>query len=128
MILFLFRLRLTFWLSNTVVLREIISQAFGVSSHTTLAIRVAETNGFAKKTENKFSSRKWNSNGIVGKQTRNLGLMQFMDDWQETGTFTSALEKLESWIFSRIVESVWWQVRLSHKNFMADLLFPILQC
>lgn len=36
--------------------------------------------------------------------------MQCVDDWQETGTFMAALEKVESWIFSRIVESVWWQV------------------
>ncbi|KAL0359487.1 UNVERIFIED_CONTAM: hypothetical protein Sangu_0798100 [Sesamum angustifolium] len=64
--------RLTFWLSNTVVLREIITQAFGSSCN---------TNALAK----------------------------FIDDWQETRTFTAALEKVEAWIFSRIVESVWWQ-------------------
>ncbi|CAA7407222.1 unnamed protein product [Spirodela intermedia] len=115
--------RLTFWLSNTVVLREIISQAFGVSSHTSLATRVAESNGFPKKAENIFSSRKWNSNGIVGKQARNLGLMQFMDDWQETGTFTSALEKIESWIFSRIVESVWWQTLAPHMQSSVEDLY-----
>ncbi|XVE61207.1 hypothetical protein DITRI_Ditri06bG0021000 [Diplodiscus trichospermus] len=76
--------RLTFWLSNTIVLREIISQAFGNSSSSSPFTRLAEYNGSNKRNE--------------------LG-----DDWQETGTFTSALEKVESWIFSRIVESVWWQ-------------------
>ncbi|XP_078437725.1 nucleolar protein gar2-like protein [Wolffia australiana] len=84
--------RLTFWLSNTVVLRDIISQAFGVS-----------------KMENKFSPGKLSSNGNTGKQTRNLGIMPFMDDWQDTRTFITALEKIESWMFSRIVESIWWQ-------------------
>ncbi|CBI29891.3 unnamed protein product, partial [Vitis vinifera] len=69
--------RLTFWMSNTVVLREIISQAFGNSLN-------------------------------------KLGFVQFVDDWQETRTFTSALEKVESWIFSRIVESVWWQTLTPH--------------
>nr|KYP70562.1 hypothetical protein KK1_009782 [Cajanus cajan] len=62
--------RLTFWLSNVIVLREIISQAFGNS-----------LNGF----------------------------MPLIEDWQETGTYIFALERVESWIFSRIVESVWWQ-------------------
>ncbi|OIV92348.1 hypothetical protein TanjilG_10558 [Lupinus angustifolius] len=71
--------RLTFWLSNTIVLREIISQAFGNSCQ-----------------------------GIShGKQGN--GFMQHVEDWNETGTITSALERVESWIFSRIVESVWWQ-------------------
>ncbi|KAJ0229684.1 hypothetical protein HA466_0314850 [Hirschfeldia incana] len=72
--------RLTFWLSNIVTLREITSHAFG-SEHTG-----SEKLKITKK-----------SNG-------------FKLDWHETETFTEALEKVESWIFSRIVESVWWQV------------------
>ncbi|KAK1360454.1 hypothetical protein POM88_044928 [Heracleum sosnowskyi] len=32
------------------------------------------------------------------------------DDWEDPVTFTKALEKVEAWIFSRIVESVWWQI------------------
>lgn len=31
-------------------------------------------------------------------------------DWENPHTFTSALEKVEAWIFSRIIESIWWQV------------------
>lgn len=31
-------------------------------------------------------------------------------DWEDVKTFVLALEQLEAWIFSRIVESVWWQV------------------
>lgn len=81
-------LRLTFWLSNTIVLREIISQAFGNSRNLSSLARLPELNG--------------------SKQVN--GFMPLVDDWQETGTFTNALEKVESWIFSRIVESVWWQV------------------
>lgn len=30
--------------------------------------------------------------------------------WEDPETFLVALEKVEAWIFSRIVESVWWQV------------------
>ncbi|RID61103.1 hypothetical protein BRARA_E00277 [Brassica rapa] len=72
--------RLTFWLSNIISLRDIISQAFGKSHHT------SESNGSKK------------------------GLQQLLEDWQETETFTTSLETIEQWIFSRIVESVWWQV------------------
>ncbi|KAH0882098.1 hypothetical protein HID58_058194 [Brassica napus] len=71
--------RLTFWLSNIISLREIISQAFG-KSH--------ESNGDAEK----------------------KGLQKLLEDWQETETFTTSLEKIEHWVFTRIVESVWWQV------------------
>ena len=50
--------------------------------------------------------RKNNSNG---KQTKHA-VIKIPDDWQETSTFLAALERIESWIFSRIVETVWWQV------------------
>ncbi|QCD97470.1 hypothetical protein DEO72_LG6g2180 [Vigna unguiculata] len=91
--------RLTFWLSNTVALREIISQAFGSSCQASPLKRLAESNG--KYTALK---RKSSTNGKPGS-----GFMPLVEDWQETGTFTFALERVESWIFSRIVESVWWQ-------------------
>jgi hypothetical protein len=90
------------------VLREIISQAFGSSRNSSPLARHAGSNGGSKKSEGKSTAVKWKS-GSGSKQVN--GFMQFADDWQETGTFTAALEKVESWIFSRIVESVWWQVR-----------------
>lgn len=31
-------------------------------------------------------------------------------NWDDPHVFISALEKVEAWIFSRIVESIWWQV------------------
>ncbi|KAJ4888797.1 Uncharacterized protein Rs2_28545 [Raphanus sativus] len=31
------------------------------------------------------------------------------DEWEDPQAFLAALEKFESWIFSRIVKSVWWQ-------------------
>ena len=103
-------LRLTFWLSNTVVMREIVSQAFGGSRHG--STRLTESNGNGKRSDTKSTTLKWK--GSPGTKQIN-GLVQFSDDWQETGTFTAALEKVESWIFSRVVESVWWQV--NHDNF-----------
>ena len=92
------------------MLREIISQAFGSSQHSSPLSRLAESNGCSKKSEGKPTALKWKG-GSGSKQVN--GFMQFADDWQETGTFTAALERVESWIFSRVVESVWWQVRKS---------------
>ncbi|KAL3819844.1 hypothetical protein ACJIZ3_005749 [Penstemon smallii] len=100
--------RLTFWLSNTVVLREIISQAFGSSCNASALAKVFESNAGSKKSEIKPLPFKWKtSNG--SRQMNKQSFLQFVDDWQETRTFTAALEKVESWVFSRIVESIWWQ-------------------
>lgn len=44
-------------------------------------------------------------------------------DWGDRDVFTLALEQVEAWIFSRIVESVWWQVELRVAVFNI-ILFP----
>ncbi|KAG6603242.1 hypothetical protein SDJN03_03851, partial [Cucurbita argyrosperma subsp. sororia] len=83
--------RLTFWLSNTIVMREITSRTFN---------SVRSSNGgnpTAVQWRNRYGSKQVNKHN------------QCEEDWQETGTFMAALERVESWIFSRIVESVWWQ-------------------
>ncbi|XP_071688010.1 uncharacterized protein [Rutidosis leptorrhynchoides] len=72
--------RLTFWLSNVIVLREIITQ----------------TSGY--------------------KQYDELKSTAYVDDHQETRIFTSELQKIESEIFSQIVESIWRQ------NLMPNML------
>ncbi|KAJ0258357.1 Nucleolar protein gar2-like protein [Hirschfeldia incana] len=82
--------RLTFWLSNIISLREIISQQFG-KSHIT---ETSESNGSDSEKKGR--------------------LQKLLEDWQETENFTTSLEKIEHWIFSRIVESVWWQVFTPH--------------
>ncbi|KAL0453060.1 UNVERIFIED_CONTAM: hypothetical protein Slati_1284100 [Sesamum latifolium] len=96
--------RLTFWLSNTVVLREIITQAFGSSCNSNALAKVFESNGCETKSP---PLKLKNSSG--SRQLNKQGFLQFIDDWQETRTFTAALGKVEAWIFSRIVESIWWQ-------------------
>lgn len=100
--------RLTFWLSNSVVLREIISQAFGTSCQSNSLSKIVESNGDARRNELNSSSNKLKNN-TGGKKTIRPDLIQFIDDWQQTRTFTAALEKIEAWIFSRAVESIWWQ-------------------
>lgn len=98
--------RLTFWLSNIVVLREIIAQAFGVSCQSTPVMKAFTTNS-PKDLDKNSSPMRWKSNSN-GKHARHT-TMELPDDWQETTTILASLEKIESWIFSRIVESVWWQ-------------------
>ena len=92
------------------MLREIISLAFGSSGQVSPIMRLAGSNGSAKRNDGKSASLKWK--GIPNGKSGN-GFMQTGEDWQETGTFTFALERVESWIFSRLVESVWWQVEIS---------------
>lgn len=63
------------------MLRAIISKSFGESR---IRGKASEENG--KKT--------WHSVG----------------DKEDHVAFLAALEKAEAWIFSRIIESLWWQV------------------
>ncbi|CAN6196406.1 unnamed protein product [Urochloa humidicola] len=104
--------RLTFWLSNTVVLREIVAQTFGTLRQSGPVMKPFSTNGNSKKPDRNFAPMRWKSNSN-GKHAR-PNIMQLPDDWRETSTLLSALEKIESWIFSRIVESVWWQAMTPH--------------
>ncbi|KAG7570160.1 hypothetical protein ISN45_Aa04g027860 [Arabidopsis thaliana x Arabidopsis arenosa] len=91
--------RLTFWLSNIIALRQIISQAFGRSRIT----QISEPNESGNGDSSKKTNLRWKN-----------GFQQLLEDWQETETFTTALEKIEFWVFSRILESVWWQVFTPH--------------
>ncbi|KAK1271882.1 hypothetical protein QJS04_geneDACA014119 [Acorus gramineus] len=77
--------RLTFWLSNSVVLRVIITEV-----------------------KRKSPTLKWNESTV---KERVFSSIEDFDDWEDPKTFTAALEKIEDWIFSRILESVWWQVK-----------------
>ncbi|CAL5001316.1 unnamed protein product [Urochloa decumbens] len=109
--------RLTFWLSNTVVLREIIAQTFGIQRVTPTATTMNGNVG-AKNLEGKPTTMLWR-NSSNGKQPK-LAAMQMPDDWQETSTLLASLEKIESWIFSRIVDTVWWQALTPHMQTPAE--------
>ncbi|KAK9069217.1 hypothetical protein SSX86_013333 [Deinandra increscens subsp. villosa] len=101
--------RLTFWWSNTIVLRETISQAFGTSCQSISSTRALDTYGSSSKNE-----------GRSEQSNNKPDFIEFIDDWQETKTFTFALEKVESWIFSRIVESIWWQTLTPKMQSLGD--------
>lgn len=82
--------RLTFWLSNSIVLRAIVSQA------------VAEMPLSAGPSTRSGGSRnRYNKEENIARESS--------DDWEDPQTFILVLEKIEGWIFSRIIESVWWQ-------------------
>ncbi|KAD3336294.1 hypothetical protein R6Q59_028474 [Mikania micrantha] len=90
--------RLTFWWSNTIVLRETIMQTFGSSCQSSSSTKALATNGSNNKSEGR--SKQFHDKP---------DFIEVFDDWQETRTFAFELERVESWIFSRIVESIWWQ-------------------
>lgn len=101
--------RLTFWLSNSVMLRAIVSQAAGGRREDDRPYAESNTgksslNGRSLRKRNEVSFNK----GVTDGLTVELG------DWEDIGTFMLALEQVEAWIFSRIVESVWWQTLTPH--------------
>ncbi|XP_072996989.1 uncharacterized protein [Typha latifolia] len=114
--------RLTFWLSNTVVLREIVSQFFCNLPQPSLITKAFEMNENGKIFDGK-STPLGLKNCSGSKQAKYAGLMKLPEDRQEIVAFTSALKKIESWIFSRIVESVWWQALTPHMQSPAENLY-----
>ncbi|KAG8384953.1 hypothetical protein BUALT_Bualt04G0171700 [Buddleja alternifolia] len=101
--------RLTFWLSNSIVLRVIINKSFGDNQ---LPISKAPVVGTLGDRNRKNSSPlKWES--FPSKITRN-SIDESFGDWENPLTFAAALEKVEAWIFSRIIESLWWQTFTPH--------------
>ncbi|GAB4840582.1 hypothetical protein Ancab_021351 [Ancistrocladus abbreviatus] len=89
--------RLTFWLSNSIMLRAIVSQ-----------INKEELIPTAPCVETKSKGKK------SDKRAPPNDPRDSHDDWEDLLTFTIALERIEAWIFSRIIESLWWQSFTPH--------------
>lgn len=106
---FTYDCRLTFWLSNCVMLRAIVNEAFGEERLPVSAGPSVDRIGSKKGMNNRPSALNWqvSSPGKIGNR---CGLGKSFEDWEDPLTLLRALEKVEFWIFSRIVESVWWQV------------------
>ncbi|KAL5724827.1 hypothetical protein ACHQM5_008039 [Ranunculus cassubicifolius] len=77
--------RLTFWLSNSVALRMSVTRANMKKKVSSL-----------KHRETKFAST------------------DSFEDWDDPSTFVNALAKNEALVFTRIVESLWWQIFTPH--------------
>ncbi|KAG4180335.1 hypothetical protein ERO13_A10G159800v2 [Gossypium hirsutum] len=104
--------RLTFWLSNSVVLRAIISESIG-DMGLRLSAGPMEGNGGGKEEKHVSSPLKWIETSPGRKENKLISYGSF-SDWDSPLTFISALERVEAWIFSRIIESVWWQALTPH--------------
>lgn len=98
--------RLTFWLSNSVVLRATITKFHGQQQIPLSADSMPEKT-VVKDKKKKFSPLKWES--CSSNDVRN-DICESLGNWEDPVTFIRALEKIEAWIFSRIIESIWWQV------------------
>ncbi|KAI3452609.1 hypothetical protein Pfo_009273 [Paulownia fortunei] len=101
--------RLTFWLSNSIMLRAIVSQTAAELSHSNRPER--KSNGSGSELSGRLPHKWAGSSRLEGEQSKSI---DESDDWEDVSTFISALEKVESWLFSRIVESVWWQTFTPH--------------
>ncbi|CAL0323262.1 unnamed protein product [Lupinus luteus] len=104
--------RLAFWLSNAIVLRTIISQ-------TTKDVEPSNPPGSSMRRKSGEGNGKvaqpliWK--GFSRKRTENTEVEDAgFSNWGDSNMFISALEKLEAWIFSRIVDSIWWQSLTPH--------------
>ncbi|GLT38405.1 hypothetical protein SLA2020_126610 [Shorea laevis] len=93
--------RLTFWLSNSIVLRAIVNQAVR-------EMQLSAGQCFSR------NSRRSASEASSPQDEKESIPLESSDDWEDPQTFLVALEKFEAWIFSRIVESVWWQTLTPH--------------
>lgn len=93
------------------MLRAIIRQAIDDSELSLSAGPHKERNGDGKGNKMISSSLKWKELSSSRKENKNVICGDF-GDWEDPRSFTSALERVEAWIFCRTVESIWWQVLL----------------
>ncbi|XP_052187662.1 uncharacterized protein LOC127798255 isoform X2 [Diospyros lotus] len=101
--------RLTFWLSNSIMLRAIVNQAVLV---TPLSDRPNKETTSRGKVSSAISLLERGKFSPTEKEKSHP--TEELCDWANPQAFAIALEKVEAWIFSRIVESVWWQTMTPH--------------
>lgn len=100
--------RLTFWLSNSIVLRAIVSQSMQYKAESDGPSITGNGSG------TRVNERVPSSDSLSRNDESNDNSIENSEDWDDLQTFTGLLEKFEAWIFSRIVESVWWQTMTPH--------------
>lgn len=99
--------RLTYWLSNAVLLRAIIEKQLPL-----YAGPLVERPSGRNVSRKRVSPLKWKESSKI-MESKDTFSGSF-DDWEDPRTFTSALERIEAWIFSRVIESIWWQTLTPH--------------
>lgn len=100
------------------MLRAIISQATGRLEQP-FAGQSPERNSSQRGNYNITSPLKWKESASGKKDNKNVMRGSF-GDWEDPHTLPSALEKVEAWIFSRIIESIWWQTLTPHMQSAAE--------
>ncbi|KAJ8767739.1 hypothetical protein K2173_020679 [Erythroxylum novogranatense] len=98
--------RLTFWLSNCVVMRAIICQAISDQELKHPATPYMDKNVGAEGKSVKSTSLKWKTSASQTNKNDSYGDLV---EWEDPHKLVSCLERVEAWIFTRIVESIWWQ-------------------
>ncbi|KAL0408501.1 UNVERIFIED_CONTAM: hypothetical protein Sradi_1784500 [Sesamum radiatum] len=96
--------RLTFWLSNVIMLRAIVSQIAAEFPYSNRP--ESKMNGTGPELTGRLPHKRADFSHVEGDQSKSN---EESEDWEDVWTFILALENVESWLFSRIVESVWWQ-------------------
>lgn len=91
------------------MLRAVVSEASGNKERSLSNLQSVEKNSGPRGDNQISSPLKWKESSPTRKENRNAKPGSSCD-WEEPHAFPSALEKVEAWIFSRIVESIWWQV------------------
>ncbi|XP_016459369.1 uncharacterized protein LOC107782934 isoform X1 [Nicotiana tabacum] len=106
--------RLTFWLSNSIMLRAIISQAAAGVQFNEGAPTETTGNKGRSALEKIYMQQSIKS---IASQGNKSHLVKQYYNWEDIESFTQALEKLEGWIFSKITKSLWWQTLTPHMQF-----------
>lgn len=97
------------------VLRRIVTETLKQSG---TANGISSSGYSSKTTYRKNSASMWES---LNRKKGKLVSPEF-DNWEDIDTFIAAIKKIESWIFSRIVETLWWQVCSMHPLLHVPLL------
>ncbi|XP_054802367.1 uncharacterized protein LOC129306060 [Prosopis cineraria] len=105
--------RLTFWLSNIIVLRTIVCQTSKEMVQSVFAESSVKRKSEGERNGKTTNSLRWKGSS-PGENENTAPELRGFGNWDEPHVFTSALEKVEAWIFSRIVESIWWQTLIPH--------------
>ncbi|XP_054813395.1 uncharacterized protein LOC129314029 isoform X2 [Prosopis cineraria] len=107
--------RLTFWLSNSIVLRTIICQTTkNVMPSVTAGPSVKRRIG-GEGNDKITPSLRWKGSSPRNNENTTVEQEGF-GNWDDPLVYISALEKVEAWIFSRIVESIWWLTMTPHMH------------
>ncbi|KAG6540981.1 hypothetical protein Mapa_017651 [Marchantia paleacea] len=108
--------RLSFWWSNVVALRAVIAQAYDIGGPD--SSEVGSTDATPSTNSNGNGSASWARKSLTSRKSfsrqdsKLLSPKPLPSDWQQPVTFITALEKIEGWIYTKIIESLWWQAMI----------------